>query len=210
MIKINLALKKQSTSVAGDSRSAAPGGGGMLAGMRDVKFDGLKDLPIRKLALMVIVGFGATYLLDDFKATEIKIVEDQLVKARDEQSKLTAELTRTKGYEDIKKTLDADELMLRTKIDTIQKLLADRQNPPKMMMTLATTIPQDVWLKGLKIKDREVSLQGASIGFNSISDFMKGLNESAYFSDVQLKGTQQERDELGSDIAGFELVAKRR
>lgn len=213
MIKINLALRKQPASVTGDVRGGGAAGSalGFLAGMRvDQRLDGFKDLPLKKFALMALVAVMGGYLLDDFKEGELSKIDALLAKDQEERRKLEGDLGKTKGFEAVKKALDADELTLRTKIDTIQKLLTDRQIPPKMLTTLSASIPADVWLRSFKVKDDEISIRGSSLDYNAISDFMKGLNESAYFTDIQLKGTQQERDELGADVAAFELFARRR
>jgi Tfp pilus assembly protein PilN len=213
MIKINLATRKQAVASSGDGSKAGGSASlsGMLTGFRnDSRLDGLKELPVKKFAVGILAVIAAGYLVDTFKDDELAKKETLLGTARTEQGKLKADLAKTKGYEDIKKSLDADELTLRTKIETIQKLIADRQASPKMMTAISSAIPAEVWLKGLKIEDAAVAFKGASMGFNPIADFIKNLKESAYFGEVQLQGTKQEVDETGAPAAGFELQARRR
>ena len=64
---------------------------------------------------------------------------------------------------------------------------------------------QDLFRKEMTRKEFVTTL-----GFGLVSDFMKNLNESAYFSEVELKNTQQNREEAGSEKVNFELEAKRR
>ena len=160
MIRINLASRKQSASVPGESRSSLGGN------KSEARLDDLKSLPLRQIGLMLVVAAGATYLLDDFKQAELKKVAEVAVKIRTEQARLKSELVKTKDYEENFKSLEADEATLRAKTEVIQKLLTDRQLPPKMMMPLATAIPQDVWLKSVDVKDQEVSSGGSAMGFN--------------------------------------------
>ena len=71
---------------------------------------GLKELPIRKLALMALVGFLAVFLLDGYKSEELGKVEADLAKVTTEQNQLRAEVAKTKGYEELKKALDGDDV----------------------------------------------------------------------------------------------------
>lgn len=206
MIKINLATRKQSASVGGsDAKSSR------VAGMKlDARLDGIKELPWRKALAVVVLYLVASYGLDDFKLEELAKVNAVIDKLTAEQTRLKAELAKTKDFDELKKSLDADEVALRTKIDTIQKLIRDRQTPPKMLLSLSGSTPKDVWLTDFQAKDDEITLKGFSLGYNGISDFMKALNESVYFGDLKLVNTTTGRDETGLEAATFDLSAKRK
>ncbi|OFZ71792.1 MAG: hypothetical protein A3K03_04205 [Bdellovibrionales bacterium RIFOXYD1_FULL_44_7] len=209
MIRINLATRKQVAS--GDRQQKADGIlGSLFGGSKADLNDKLKELPLRKILLMILVGGLASYLADDFMAQKLSEVDSSIKKLTVDQSRLQAELKKTEGYEELKKQLDADEFVLKTKIETIDKLVADRQIAPRLLLALASSIPQDVWLSSLVVQQQEIALTGASLGFNQISDFMKVLNENAFFSELNLRKTEQGKDEFGSVIATFELMAKRR
>jgi Tfp pilus assembly protein PilN len=160
--------------------------------------------------LPVVVAIVAWYMLDTFKEEEMQKLSAIHAKLTSERTALEAEAKKFKGYEEVKKALEQDEFTLRTKIETIQKLIADRSSPPKILLTLATSIPKEVWLSELKLTDKEGSFKGYSMGFGQISDFMKNLNESAYFTDLNIKKTEQAKDEGGAEVAAFELTARRR
>jgi hypothetical protein len=208
MIKINLANRKQSGSGSDASAAKPINFTGKLN--FDFDFSKAKDLPIRQILIPLVACILGSYFLDGYKEDEIKAVDATLAVLNAERTKLQAEAAKMKGYEEVKKSLEADEFIFRTKIDTIQKLITDRALPPKVMLSLANATPKDVWLTEFKIKDNQVNFKGSSLGFNQISDFMKNLNESAYFSDLNIKDTHGAKDANGNDIATFELVAKRR
>jgi hypothetical protein len=66
-------------------------------------------------------------------------------------------------------------------------------------------------LTEFRIEKSDLAFKGSALGFNQISDFMKGLNENAMLSEVELKNSQQFKDpSLGVETATFELKAKRR
>jgi len=211
MIKINLAARKTASLMDG------PGGGGgksrltNIGGMTKFDLSQLKDLPnLRQLVILLLVGYFGNYFLEDLKSEELKKADNATIKLKGEQGKLKTELEQTKKYEGIKKALEGDEIVIRTKLDTIQKLLQDRTTPPKLLVAVSSAIPKEVWLSSIKVEDAAISLQGDSLDFNQVSDFMKNLNESAFFKDVALKNTQQGKDESGLETAKFELSMKRR
>lgn len=207
MIKINLASRK------------GPSSGGALGGTRLTmvglaraapSLEQLKGLPIRKITIPLIIGFAASYTVDNLKEQDIAEMNVALDKVNAERPALLAQTNKMKAAEETKKTLETDESTIRIKIDTIQKLIAGRTTPPKLLMALSTAIPKDVWLSEFQLKSADIKLKGYSLGFNQISDFMKNLNENAYFMDLGLKTTQQVKDESGAEVAYFELAAKRR
>jgi Tfp pilus assembly protein PilN len=209
MIKINLATKKASVQSAGeDGKKSTPLGAGFSK--LDLRLDAIKDLPIRKIATAALACMAGSYLLDGYKEDEMKKVDAALSKVTAEQTRLRAEVAKSKGFEAMKKQLEADEFSIRTKIETIEKLVADRQTPPKILLAVANTIPAEVWLQTFKMADGEASFRGYATNYNQISDFMKNLNENAYFTDLRLVGTSQTKDSGGSEAASFELSAKRR
>jgi hypothetical protein len=123
---------------------------------------------------------------------------------------LDSELSKTQGYEQSKKSLEADEKKIRTKIDTIQELIRDRAVPPKILMTLSDSIPKDVWLRDFALGGKSFKISGLSNGMDVVSDFIRNLSETIYFSDVQLKGSKSDVQKNGREITTFELEAQRR
>ena len=97
MIKINLATRKQAASATGADGSKSPGGGlqGFLGGFKsNARLDGLKELPIRQIAVSALVCFAASYMLDSYKEDEVAKVDAVLAKERAEQTKLKTDLAK--------------------------------------------------------------------------------------------------------------------
>ncbi|MCM2276757.1 MAG: PilN domain-containing protein [Oligoflexia bacterium] len=225
MIKINLARRKQA-SVA-TSGGSSGGGGVRLPSLGDLKlgisFDRFKEFemggPVRRAALPVIVGILAAFTLESHKASELKKLNDELAVIAEKKPLLEAEANKIKSYEALKKSLEEDEFTIRTKIDTIQKLVAGRGLTPKILVSLAAGVPEHVWFSELRLKDSQLTVQGYSITMGQVSDFMRVLGESAYFTDLNLRNSQQVKGEAGAgdkpgenagEITSFELVAKRK
>jgi Tfp pilus assembly protein PilN len=177
------------------------GGSSKIPGLSKVVEEALVMLPF-------IVGVAATYMLDSYKEDEINKIQKLIEKHAAEGRKLQTEVAKFKGYEGIKKALDEDETTIRTKLDTIQKLTETRAEPVKMLSLLSTSIPKDVWLTEYRIDRADISLKGSTVDFNQISDFMKNLRDSTRFADVELRDSQQQKEQAGGRVASvFELKA---
>lgn len=202
MIKINLAARKQSQSATGVKTSAT--------GVGRLDWDSVKESPLRRAVLPLVVGLLASYTLDSVKENELKEVDDALGKLNAEKPLLQKEAGRLKDYEQMKKSLESDEFMIRSKIETIQKLIAGRNGTVKLLTSLVSTAPKEVWLTGLQVKGSDIGIKGYSTGFASVSDFMKNLSENANFSDLMLKSSERAKDETGLEVTAFELTARKR
>jgi Tfp pilus assembly protein PilN len=226
MIKINLATRKTS-SVAGQGAGAGAmlaglfsrgdsGEGGATKSFANLRFDQLNlekfgDLPVAKVAIALVVVISAYFVESSMKAHEMAKVELAIAEVKKREEELQRQLSQTKGYDQLKKALDADEMMIKTKITVIRKLIHDRQTPPKLLLTLSNGLPPDVWISKFELADMGVKLEGMSLGgLNPVSDLMKNLGESTYFSDLKLISSKKGRDTLNLETDDFTLTAKRR
>ncbi|MBC7387279.1 MAG: PilN domain-containing protein [Cryobacterium sp.] len=222
MIKINLKSRKAAVGVsAGGAGGEIPGisgvGGKFASLFARVKSGGggfsadqseLKPAIILAVVYLTIGGVGWWFASEE-KSKQLAEVSTEIAGVESKISLLDSELGKTKGYEAIKKSLEADEKTIRTKITTIQELIRERGAPPKILMTLSETVPANVWLREFSLKDRKFHLLGSSDGMDVVSDFMKGLEETLYFKGVVLKSSKQD-SKLGRQTAQFELDAERR
>jgi Tfp pilus assembly protein PilN len=218
MIRINLAKRKGAGVAVGAAEveqriSKGFGALGELGQRFNIDISSLenfRDLPLKKPAAVVILAIVANYTLQSYQEEEIQKIEASIKKVAAEQVKLKGELDKTKGFEQIKKSLEGDELTIKTKIEVIQKLILDRQKPPKLLLALSNLIPNDVWLEDFKVSEGDLKLTGRALGLIQISDFMKNMSESADFTDVRLVATDTAKDGEGIEVTHFDITAKRR
>ncbi len=207
MIKINLALRKTASLVE-------QGGGASqltMATLRGLKVNEVLETPAFRQALVLgALMLGGSYWVDTTKENEIHQAQEVIDKLREDQAQIRKSLDETKKYEGLKKALEDDELVIRQKLDVIQKLMSDRAVPPKLLLALSSALPKEVWLSEFRVEPQDITFRGDASDFNQVSDFMKNLNESISFKDVVLRNTQQARDEQGVETAKFEIVVKRR
>ena len=225
MIKINLASRKES-GIVGHSKAGGFTGINFKMGkmsLNDLK--AMKDLPFRKVLIPLAVSIVAYFVADTYKTTQVEELDALLAKQKEENSKLEAQVVKFKTYDGIKKQLDEDEVSIKAKLDTIKKLTADRPYLTQFIQFVSKTIPSDVWLTSLTLEKSEFSFKGSSVGYYSVSDFMKNLTESTSLKDVSLKNSEARTSSnpsqpsgaatgggigTGGDITNFEILAKRR
>ena len=185
MIRINLARKKTPSYAVGASRSAEGAGLSALSGAFE---GGAKNLlPIlMTLGLPISVGYGATLYLDSYIEQKTAEIQKSITDRGKEKEKLQKELQSVKGYEEIKKQLERNSYVIRNKIDTIERLIQDRDFSSKSMMVLAQSLPKEVWITDFNISEKNYQISGSSLDAGMISDFMTRLQKSIYYKDIQL------------------------
>ena len=206
MIKVNLAHRKQAAGVADFKEKPASAG----FSFKGVDLEILKAPEIRKFALAIVVAIMASYVLDGVKQDQIDKVSQRMEKANADNAKAKADLAKTTGFEGLKKQIDADEDLIRTKLSTIQKLVADRQMPPKMLMSFSGSIPKDVWITEFEVVQGIIKIRGAALSYESISDFLKALTENDLLTDVKLGNSEKAKDPIAGEVDTFEMEAKRK
>jgi type IV pilus assembly protein PilN len=102
------------------------------------------------------------------------------------------------------KELDQQKSRLLNQLAVIDKLEKGKRGPVRVLDEMSNAIPKRVWLTNFREQGGLLSMSGAAIDNADISEFMRALQKSAYFSDVQLKFTQADvRD--GVNIYNFEI-----
>lgn len=200
MIKINLASRKSAAASSSSMGSISP----------SLDVSDINKQVLRALILGAAAYLGSNYWIDMQKGELLAGVEQKSQDIGKRTAEIQASLGRFKQYEEIKKALDTDEKLIKTKLDTILKLSADKAVNVQILKTLSTALPSEVWLSSYKVSQSELEFHGSALDFNLVSDFMKRLSDSDVITDVQLLNTNQSKDEKGVSVATFEVKAKRK
>ena len=98
-----------------------------------------------------------------------------------------------KGYvEKLKKNKDVGKKIeefnkkiqdLKVKTKQIEKILKVKTNPMPALERIAKDIPEDLWLTKIMLDNNtEISIEGMSYSFRSISNFISVINDSKYYN----------------------------
>lgn len=76
---------------------------------------------------------------------------------------------------------------LERRIQVIAELEKKRTGPLYVMEALSASIPEKAWISDLQSKGNNASISGVAWNEFTVSDFMKSLQKSSYFDNVNLK-----------------------
>jgi Tfp pilus assembly protein PilN len=206
MIRINLIQKKQASYVSGGGGSKTSGAGmSALKSLGAGGADGILAL-VKSIGIPVVLCIVANFGYDYYIQQRTDEMTQEVGRLDQEKERITKELQKIKGFETVKVELERSQLVLRTKIDTIEKLIRGRDFTAKSLITLAQAMPRDIWMTSIKATEKDFEFQGATVDLGLVSDLMSRLGQSIYFKDVTLKSTAS--DPSGRQ-AVFNLGARR-
>ena len=96
---------------------------------------------------------------------------------------------------------------LEDKIDVIKGLERARTGPVRLFDELSNLTPDRLWLQTLKTKGHNITLEGLSLDTGIVADFLRSLNQSEYFSEVDLKKTAGGKSVGGVKLVNFKISA---
>lgn len=101
----------------------------------------------------------------------------------------------------------AKKAEIEQKLTVIERLDRSRSGPVHIMDELAMRIPDRVWLTELRADGGRLQLAGMSLDNELVASFLTALNDSLYFANVELQGTElKEVDKLKLNL--FEITAQ--
>jgi len=146
------------------------------------------------LALGLVLVFGVIAAVD-------RSQDAALEKADLAIRQLETDIARYKPEEEKVQVFKAKRIELEDKIDVIRGLDRARSGPVRIMDELSRSTPERLWLTGLSTEGIRITVEGDSFDTAIVADFLRSLNASPYFTDVDL-----ERTSSGAQVEGVKLV----
>jgi len=145
------------------------------------------------LILVVVMAFAFySYLL-----VKISSTKDEITRSEQEIAELKVKIGKIKDLE----TLKAE---VNKKLDVLNQLRKARTGPVQRFMTLSLSAPDKLWLTGYDEKEAIVTLKGMAFTEDLIASFMKSLEASSDFKNVELVVSEQ-TEVSGMKLKKFEL-----
>ena len=95
---------------------------------------------------------------------------------------------------------------IERKLGVIHDLDRSRSGPVHVLDEISSHTPERLWLTSLEAIPSGVTLQGMSLDTEVVASFMKALEDSPYFQDVELRSTELSERE-GLKLNKFEVHA---
>ena len=97
---------------------------------------------------------------------------------------------------------------LESKLGVIRGLESARTGPVRLFDDLADLVPERLWLKKLETKAGKVTMEGESIDTGIVADFLRNLNQSESFVNVDLQSTKGGKSVDGVSLVNFKIIAE--
>jgi type IV pilus assembly protein PilN len=128
-------------------------------------------------------------------------IQDDLQQAQTAVRQLESDIEQYKPQEAKVAEFKKVRSHLEDKLAVIDGLDRGRTGPVRLMDEIADHTPDRLWLTKLETKGLRITVEGESLDTGMVADFLRGLNESAYFRNVDLDRTSR-----GKEIEGVKLV----
>ena len=146
------------------------------------------------LALGLVLVFGVIAMVD-------RAQDAALEKAGATIRQLETDIARYKPEEDKVQAFKAKRIQLEDKIDVIRGLARARSGPLRIMDELSRNTPERLWLTSLSTEGTQITVEGDSLDTSVVADFLRSLNASPFFTEVDL-----ERTFSGAQVEGVQFV----
>ncbi len=153
---------------------------------------------LRESVALLLLGLVVVLSVIFFSYQSVK---SDLAEARAGVAQLEADIERYKPQQILVEGFKTKKKELQNKLDIIASLEGARSGPVRILDELSSKVPERLWLTGITTKGKGIKLEGRSLDTGVVADFLRGLNESPFFSNVDLDKTS------GGDIVrGVRLV----
>ncbi len=153
------------------------------------------------LILGLVVLIGAVFFLNSS-------VKSELAKAQSSVDQLEAGIARYKPQHALVEKFKSQKKQLQEKLDIITSLDRARSGPVRVLDELSANVPERLWLTSVATKGKAIRLKGQSLDTGVVADFLRVLNASAYFKNVDLDKTSGGQVVDGVRLVNFEIRAE--
>ena len=149
---------------------------------------------------LVVVAAGIFFMA--------KSVSSDLANAEASVAQLQADIDRYKPQQVLVQEFKTQKKELQDKLDIIASLERARSGPVRILDELSANVPERLWLTSIKTRGTGIELEGQSLDTSVVADFLRSMNSSPYFSDVDLDKTSGGKVVRGVRLVNFVIRAE--
>lgn len=140
----------------------------------------------QQLQLIGVSAVGSLVLAAGFH----QIVLSSVNGANRRVAALNTQLAQFKPQQEQVEAFKTKKSEIEQKLEVIQRLERSRSGPVHILDELASRTPERVWLTTLSATGGKIELEGMSLDNELVALFLRALDDSAYFANVELKETE--------------------
>ena len=128
-------------------------------------------------------------------------LDDDIARAETETQQLRSVLTQVQKFETRK-------AQLQQRVTLIEQLRRGQAGPVHMIDEISKALPEHLWLTDMSQKGPDLTLAGMTTSMTGLSDFVAGLESSAWFKKpVDIIDSQVSSDPKAGDLVKFSVKA---
>ena len=128
-------------------------------------------------------------------------IDEDIARAEVETQQLRSVLSQVQKFE-------ARKAQLQQRVTLIEQLRRGQTGPVHMLDEISRAVPEQLWLTEMSQKGQELTLVGVTTSMTGLSDFMAGLEGSAWFrKPVDIIDSQVAADPKIGDLVKFSVKA---
>ena len=169
-------------------------------------------LPVKEDKLIAEAkGFLAICVISIVVVIVLIVSNSSLLTAREQESReriaeADAEIAKLKSIMGEIKNLKDKKAKLQEKMDMIIKLQEQNIGPVRVLDELSLKIPSNkIWADKLTIKGNKLDLDGKTLENQEVANFMKQLENSLFFSNINLKKVTKDKVVQGVTVLSYGL-----
>lgn len=137
-------------------------------------------------------------------------IDRRVTQKQSEIQRLDAEISVYKKKADQVKDIKKRFKILEDKLKIIESLQFKRDEQLQLIEDLQSRmIPEKMWLESIHADESAVTLTGIAFDNPTIADFMKQLESSKLFQEIDLKQTVSKRFDGNMNLKAFELKCRK-
>ncbi len=169
-------------------------------------------LPVKEDKLIAEAkGFLVICVISIVIVVALVVSNSSLLAAREQESReriaeADAEIAKLKSIMGEIKSLKDKKAKLQEKMDMIIKLQEQNIGPVRVLDELSLKIPSNkIWADKLSIKGNKLELEGKTLENQEVANFMKQLENSLFFSNINLKKVTKDKAVQGVTVLSYGL-----
>ncbi|SEA65197.1 type IV pilus assembly protein PilN [Desulfuromusa kysingii] len=131
--------------------------------------------------ILVCIACGALYVQ---KMLAVRDVRDEIALIDKQNKALTKKIGQVRDFE--KKQAE-----LENKLEILKKLKDGKSGPVHLLDELSAALPEKLWLTKFSEKSGQINLSGVADNENTVAEFMRNLDASPYYKNIELSVTEQ-------------------
>ncbi len=152
---------------------------------------------------VVAISLVLVVVLAALNSTMLQEREEESKKRIEEADKEIANLKTIMGEI---KSLKAKKAKLQEKMDMIIKLQEQNVGPVRIFDELSLKIPSNkIWLDDISLSGNRMSMNGKTLENQEVANFMKQLENSLFFSNINLKKVTKDKSVQGVPMLSFSM-----